>query len=303
MHVHDHIHHEQTKALRIAMWIAVVFMIVEVVGGLIAHSLALLSDALHMFMDVGAIFLSLITMKIARRPSTPIMSYGYQRAEILGALASALSLWVLCLILIYEAIKRLIYPPEVEGGIVFIIAVVGLIGNLVMMRVLHGSHSHSLNVKAAYLHVISDLLGSVAVIISGLIVWLTHWNYADPLISVLFACSILFSSGKIIRETLTILMESAPPGFDPQKIQKDLERIEGVQEVHDLHIWTVSTHHHALSVHIIATDTQKVLNAVHDLLEKNYKIKHMTVQVEDPASFQRKYCYDTDHSDSSPVES
>ena len=220
--------------------IAIVFMGIEIIGGIIANSLALISDALHLFTDVGALGLGLIIVKIAHLPRTPKMSYGYHRAEILGALASALSLWALCAVLIYEAITRFIHPEPVAGPIVLIIASLGLIANLMMLRILHPSQSHSLNIKAAYLHVIGDLLGSIGVILSGLILWLTNWTPIDPLITVLFSLGLLYGSGKIIRHTISILMESAPSHIDPVAMQKDLASIPGVKEIHDLHIWSIS---------------------------------------------------------------
>jgi cobalt-zinc-cadmium efflux system protein len=292
---HDHGKHAHGKALNTALIIAFIFMIVEVIGGIIANSLALLSDALHMFTDVGALVLSLIVLKIVHLPSTPKMSYGYHRAEILGALASALSLWALCGVLIYQAITRLISPPEVKGPIVFIIASLGLIANLIMMRTLHPAQKESLNVRAAYLHIIGDLLGSIGVIISGAILWITHWNPIDPIISILFALAILYGSGKIIRQTISVLMESTPEGVDPLEIEKDLASIRGVKEVHDLHIWSVSAKKIALSAHLIAEDTQAALKEAHRLIEKKHKISHMTIQVEDPAHFEPRYCYDCDH--------
>jgi cobalt-zinc-cadmium efflux system protein len=292
---HGHGRHVHGKALNTALFIAIIFMIVEVIGGIVANSLALISDALHMFTDVGALILSLIVLRIIHRPSTPKMSYGYHRAEILGALASALSLWALCGVLIYEAILRLIAPPEVKGPIVFIIASIGLIANLMMMRTLHSHSKDSLNIKAAYIHVIGDLLGSVGVIIGGAILWVTQWNPIDPIISILFALGIVYGSGKIIRQTVAVLMESTPEGYDPVAIGKDLRAIPGVTEVHDLHVWAVSAKKVAISAHLIAEDTQAALNAAHRLIEKKYKISHMTIQVEDPAHFDPKYCYDCDN--------
>lgn len=291
---HSHGKHVHGKALNTALIIAFIFMVVEVIGGIIANSLALISDALHMFTDVGALVLSLIVLRIVHLPSTPKMSYGYHRAEILGALASALSLWALCGVLIYQAITRLIAPPEVKGPIVFIIATIGLIANLIMMRTLHPAQKESLNVRAAYLHIIGDLLGSVGVIISGAILWITQWNPIDPIISILFAFAILYGSSKIIKQTISVLMESTPEGVDPLEIERDLASIRGVKEVHDLHIWSVSAKKIALSAHLIADDTQAALKEAHRLIEKKHKISHMTIQVEDPAHFDPRYCYDCD---------
>jgi cobalt-zinc-cadmium efflux system protein len=293
IHSHGKIHR---KALNTALMIAFIFMIVEVAGGLIANSLALISDALHLFTDVGALGLSLIVLKIAHLPSTPKMSYGYHRAEILGALASALSLWALCGVLIYEAIIRLISPPEVKGPIVFVIAMIGLMANLMMMRTLHTSQEHNMNIRAAYLHVLGDLLGSIGVILGGAILWLTHWNPIDPIISILFSLGMIYGSGKIIKQTISILMESTPEGVHPHVIEKDLKSIPSVKEVHDLHVWSVSAKKTALSVHLVADDTHTVLREAHHIIEKNHGISHMTIQVEDPTHFEPRYCYDCDRS-------
>lgn len=284
--------HPHGRALNKSLIIALLFLVFEVTGGIIADSLALISDALHMFTDVGALGLSLIVLKIAHLPHTPKMSYGYHRAEILGALASALSLWVLCAVLIYEAIVRLISPPIVNGPIVFVIAILGLFANLLMMRNLHAHQHENLNMRAAYLHVLGDLLGSVGVILAGAILWFTGWNPIDPIISILFSLGIVYGSGKIITESVLILMESTPKGFNPVKIQKDLSSIPGVKEVHDLHIWAVSGKKVALSVHLVASNTQEVLKKAHARIEKKYQIFHMTIQVEDPQHFEPRYCYD-----------
>lgn len=289
-----HQHHGQChhRALNISLWIAFAFMILEVAGGWIANSLALISDALHMFTDVGALMLSLIVSYIAKWPSTPSMSYGYHRAEIIGALVSSVSLWALSGVLVYEAIMRIIHPEAVEGPVVFFIASIGLIANLLMMRILHPSQGHSLNVRAAYLHVVGDLLGSIGVIFSGLILWITGWSLIDPIVTIIFTCAILFSSAKVIRQSLSILMESTPEGVDSLSIQKTLLKIPGVKEVHDLHIWSASTHKIVLSAHLIADPSKDVLTPAHRLLEEKFGIRHMTIQVEDPASFQPRYCYD-----------
>ncbi|MFI5334905.1 MAG: cation diffusion facilitator family transporter [Chlamydiales bacterium] len=287
--------HHHSRAVHTALWIAFFFMLLELAGGWFANSLALISDGLHLFTDVGAFILSLIALRIARWPSTPKMSYGYHRAEILGALASAISLWVLSGVLIYQAISRLFRPAEVEGMVVFIIATFGIVANLLMMRVLHGSQQHSLNVRAAYLHVLGDLLGSVGVIISGIVLWLTHWTPIDPLITILFACQILYTSSKLIKQTVNILMEGSPEGLNIDTLHKDLSSLPGVKEVHDLHAWAVSSTRAALSVHIVSDSPNKTLNDAHKLLEEKYKIQHMTLQIEDPSHFEPKYCYDCDN--------
>jgi cobalt-zinc-cadmium efflux system protein len=163
-----------------------------------------------------------------------------------------------------------------------------------MMKTLHLHQEGNLNIRAAYLHVIGDLLGSIGVILSGAILWLTGWNPIDPIITILFSSVIVFGSGKIIKQTISILMESTPEGVDPIALEKDLNSIPGVKEVHDLHVWSVSAKKIALSAHLVAEDTHAALNEAHRLIEKNYNISHMTIQVEDPKHFESKYCYDCD---------
>jgi cobalt-zinc-cadmium efflux system protein len=268
-------------------------MLLEVIGGWIANSLALISDAMHLFTDVGALLLGMIVAKMSHWPATPRMSYGYHRAEILGALVSAASLWALSGVLIYESIRRFFHPEVVEGPIVFVIATIGLLGNLWMMKILHPSQHQSLNVRAAYLHVLGDVLGSVGVIISGIILWTTHWNMIDPIITILFTLTILRSSGKVIQETIGILMESTPKGIDPEEVERALEQLSGVKEVHDLHIWSASHHKIVLSVHLVADSD--VLGAAHRMLEAKFGIRHMTIQVEDTKAFESRYCYDCEN--------
>ncbi len=289
---HGHTHHQ---VLHRSLWIAVFFMLLEVVGGWYANSLALISDAMHLFTDVGALLLGIIVARIARWPATPKMSYGYHRAEILGALVSAASLWALSGVLIYESIHRLFQPEAVDGPIVFYIATVGLIANIWMIKILHPSQNHSLNVKAAYLHILGDLLGGIGVIVSGIILWTTHWNLIDPIITIIFTLTILRSSGKVIRQTIDILMESTPEEVDHIEVQEALRQLPGVEEVHDLHIWSASHHKIVLSVHLVADTQSDVLAGAHRMLEARFGIRHMTIQVEDPKVFEPKYCYDCEN--------
>jgi cobalt-zinc-cadmium efflux system protein len=178
---------------------------------------------------------------------------------------------------------------------VFYIALAGLFANIWMLKMLHPSQGHSLNIRAAYLHVLGDLLGSIGVILSGIILWTTHWNLIDPLFTILFTLTILRSSGKVIKQTVGILMESTPEEIDPEAVQKALQELPGVQEVHDLHIWSASHHKIVLSVHLIADPQSDVLGAAHRLLEARFGIRHMTIQVENPQSFEPKYCYDCEN--------
>lgn len=274
------------------MMVTCAFMVIEAVGGFWANSLALLSDAGHMLTDVGALLLSLFALWIARRPKTALMSFGYHRAEILGALASGLMIWLISGVLVFEAIMRLQHPEEVQGKIVFLIATIGLGANLVSMAMLHSERKENINVRAAYLHMLADSLGSVGAIIAGLVLWLTDWKPIDPIITIFFAVLMLYSSWSLVKEAVGILMESTPTGVDPHQVKEDLQAMPNVREVHDLHIWSVTTGRLALSVHIIAEKQEEILNAANELLKSRYGIVHTTIQVEHPDRFASERCYD-----------
>jgi cobalt-zinc-cadmium efflux system protein len=293
---HLHIHGTSGGTAPRLIWQAIVitliFMAIELVGGWISNSLALISDAAHMLTDVGAMLLSLFALWFAKRPSTPVMSFGYHRAEILGALVSVLLIWMISGLLIFEAISRLQSPPEVKGPIVFIVATVGLGANLLSMRILHGAQGHNINVRAAYLHLLSDALGSIGAIIAGLVLWLTGWQPIDALITILFAVLMLVSSWSLLKETIAVLMESTPTHVDPTQVSNDLKALPGVVECHDLHIWSVSRGRLALSVHLISKKAESLLDQAHQMLEDKYGIAHTTIQIEHPEKFQSERCYD-----------
>ena len=297
-HDHDHQHnhgHDHTRAPQVivrAIGITVVFMLIELIGGYFSNSLALISDGAHMLTDVGAMLLSLFAIWVSRRPSTSRMSFGYHRAEILGALGSGLLIWMISGLLIFEAILRLRNPPPVQGATVFVIATIGLFANILCMRMLHHARDDNMNVRAAYLHMLSDALGSIGAIVAGLVIWLTGWRPIDPIITFFFAILMLYSSFSLVKEAVGILMESTPPGIDAEQVRRDLQALASVQEAHDLHIWTVSSGRLALSVHLIANGPEDVLNPAMEMLETRYKIVHTTIQVERPDEFQSERCYD-----------
>ena len=299
-HEHDHDSNRSPRAIVKAIAITSTFMVIEFVGGWWANSLALISDASHMLTDVGALLLSLFAIWVSRRPVSSSMSFGWHRAEILGALMSGLIIWGLAGFIVYEAVQRLREPPEVQGLMVFIIASVGLGANLLSMRMLHSSQHENMNVRAAYLHILADTLGSVGAVVAGLVLWLTDWRPIDPIITLLFAGLMLVSSWSLVKEALAVLMESTPSHLDPAQVQRDLTALPGVSEVHDLHIWTVSSGRLALSVHLITTgkssndakDAGDVLNSANELLHEKYGIIHSTIQVEDPERFRSERCYD-----------
>ncbi len=279
-----------------AMVVTIVFMAIEAIGGYFANSLALLSDAAHMLTDIGAMLLSLFAIWVSHRPSTARMSFGYHRAEVLGALVSGLMIWALAGILVYESILRLRTPQDVQGGIVFVVASIGLAANLVSMRFLNHAQHHNMNAKAAYLHMLSDALGSIGAIIAGAVLYFTHWRPIDPIVTIFFSVLMLVSSWQLVREAVGVLMESTPIGIDPDAVMRDLAAIATVREAHDLHIWTVSTGKPALSVHLVAAgESEDVLHAAMKLLEEKYQIIHTTIQVEQPDKFRSERCYDCAH--------
>jgi len=282
-----------------AIGITGLFMAVELVGGLYANSLALVSDAAHMLTDVGALLLSLFAIWMARRPSTRAMSFGYYRAEILGALASGLLIWVIAGMLVYEAVARLRTPPEVEGRIVLFVAAIGLAANLVNVWMLKSTKDGNINVRAAYTHVLADALGSIGAIIAGAVLWATGWRLIDPLVTIVFSLLMFVSSWSLISEAVEVLMESTPRGVDVDAVHEGLSKIAGVQEVHDLHIWAVSSGRLAMSVHLVSTAAPEQLMAeATRLLEEKHGIEHTTIQIEHPDRFRSDRCYDCATSES-----
>jgi cobalt-zinc-cadmium efflux system protein len=297
-HAHSHSNHAP-EAIRRAMLVTILFMAVEAFGGWYANSLALYSDAAHMLTDIGAMLLSLFAIWVSRRPSTTRMSFGFHRAEILGALASGLTIWLLAGILVYEAVLRLNDPQEVSGSVVFVVATIGLIANLLSMKMLSHAQHDNMNAKAAYLHMFSDALGSVGAIVAGVVLYFTHWKPIDPIVTLFFAVLMLASSWQLVREAVGILMESTPPGIDSEDVMRDLHELGGVKEAHDLHIWAVSSGRYALSVHLIAQasalsndSSHDLLNSAIEMLEKKYKIIHTTIQIEQAETFRSERCYD-----------
>ncbi len=294
-HGHDHAHDLRRgvgkRRLKIVLGMTGTFMLVEFVGGWLANSLALLADAGHMLTDVGAIALSLFAIWFAQRPATPEKTYGYLRWEILAALLNGAVLIVLALFIFYEAFRRFREPAEVEGALMLGVAAAGLTVNVVAALVLHGAAGHSLNVRGAYLHVLGDLLGSVGAIAAALVILGTGWVYADPLISVAVGGLILVSSWRLVRESVDVLLEAVPPHIDLDEVRRAIDDIPGVDEVHDLHVWTVTSGYFAMSGHAVVEDPeqhQRVLEEIHDRLAARFGIRHVTVQLERKTMFERE---------------
>lgn len=282
---HSHGGPSNAKGLTIALIITGSIMLLEFFGGLVTGSLALLSDSGHMLSDAAALVLSLVAVRFAARPASPRNTYGFYRFEILAALFNGISLFVIAGFIIWEAAQRVMAPPEVASGSMMLIALIGLLANLLsawsLMR--KSDIDGNINVRSAYLHVIGDALGSVGAIIAGLLMWLFDWYIADPIVSVLVALLILKGAWNIIQTTVHVLMEGAPADIDQQEVSMALQRIEGVKDVHDLHIWSITSGKNSLSCHLLIEDQaqeQKILQEALTLLEERFNLPHATIQVE-----------------------
>ncbi|MFC7693958.1 cation diffusion facilitator family transporter [Paeniroseomonas aquatica] len=252
--------------------------------GLITGSLALLADAAHMMTDAGGLALALMAIRFGERPATPQRTYGYLRAEILSALANAVVLLVLTIYILYEAYRRFVDPPEVLGWPMLLVAAVGLAVNLISMRLLSGGSSESLNVQGAYFEVLSDMLGSLGVIVAALVIMWTGWELADPIIGAGIGLFIVPRTWNLLRQATHILLEGAPPRVDVGLMERGIATIPGVVAVHDLHVWTITSGLDAMSAHVTVQDTAegiRVLRDVRILVKERFGIDHITVQVED----------------------
>lgn len=258
-------------------------MVAEIVGGLLTDSLALLADAGHMLSDSFSLFLALGAVALAGRPATARRTYGFKRAEILAALINGVLLVVVSIWIVIEAIGRMGDPPDVLGGWMLVVAVAGLIVNLVAAWVLSRSAGESLNVKAALRHVLADLAGSVGVILAALIILTTGWELADPIVSIIISVLIALSAWSILRDSVDVLLEAAPPGLDTEKIGYSMAALKGVKQVHDLHVWEITSGMPMLSAHVLVgpdDDCHHIRRDLELLLEGEFEIGHTTLQVE-----------------------
>lgn len=259
-HSHSHAHGtsggraQNTKRLKLVLALVILYMIAEVIGGLLTNSLALLADAGHMLSDGAALGLSLFAMWVAQKPATASHTYGYYRTEILAALANGATLVAISVFVFVEAYQRLGEPPEVQGALMMTVAVGGLIINLVGLKILHGGKTESLNMHGAWLHVLTDALGSVGAILAGALIWAFGWYWADPAASVVIALLVLYSAWALLRETVAVLMEGAPGHLDVDAIRSAVWSIDRVESVHDLHVWTITSGMVALSTHVTTCD-------------------------------------------------
>lgn len=311
----NHHHHDQNDAMKKLFYVSfvcLIFMCIEIIGGYLANSIAIMSDAAHLLSDLFGFVISIISITISKKVATNTMSFGFHRAEIIGALVSVTLIWGLTLWLLYEATVRMINPVQVDSIIMIIIAVIGFLFNVVMGIVLswngighvHIMHNHkhddehehehddddehdhkknkNVNLRAALIHVIGDALQNIGILIAGIIIYFfPSYNIMDPLCTYIFSIIVGFTTISILKDCISVLMEGVPMETDLNSIEKDLKNINGVIDIHDLHVWCLSIGKISMSCHLSCKNPQKTLVVAHKLLKKKYKISHTTIQVED----------------------
>lgn len=278
----------QKRQLQNALYLAAGYLLAEVIGGLWTNSLALLADAGHMLSDVAALGLSWFALWIAERPAGPQQTYGYYRTEILAALANGAALVAVALFVFAEAVRRLRHPPEVLGAPMMAIAAGGLLVNVASAWLLAPSRHQNLNVRGAWLHVVMDALGSLGALAAGAGVWLAGWYWVDPAVSLLIGTLIIYSSWRLLKESVFVLMESAPRAIDVDQVRITILQSPGVLDVHDLHVWTITSGMDSLSAHVVVADGQApetVLRRLRNALRQRFGIAHVTLQLE-PEGFE-----------------
>lgn len=289
-HNGDHVHLPTQSAggrrdLLIAFAITMVMMVAEAVGGLLSNSLALLSDAGHMLTDNLALLLSFFAMKFATMPATEKKTFGFYRLEILAALVNGIVLVLISLYILYQAYLRVMHPQPVEGKLMLVVAVVGLVANIIGALFLH-KHSHAnLNIRGAYLHIIGDALSSIGVVIGGGVIISTGWSLIDPILSMLISLVIIYGAWSLVAESVSILLESVPSHINIAAVTQEIEKLTGVREAYHIHIWTITSGVYALSAHLIIDDrlvstSRDLLDAIRNLLAERFNILHSTIQLE-----------------------
>ena len=290
-HSHDHHRGASKRALVIVLGLLATHLVVEIVGSIISGSLGLLAHATHMLTDMVAICLAIFAMWVAERPATITRTFGFQRIEVLVVMLNALALWVLASWIVYEAYQRLTehahgHHHEVEGGIMAAVAGIGLGIHLIAAYVLQRSSRHSFNVEGVFWHIIADMMGVIALIISGLIALFFHWHLVDPIISIVIAGLILISSARLAIRVFRILLETVPPHLDMYELCHALEDVEGVTLVHDVHAWTITPGYEAFTAHVLIDadyppeQVDALLRRLREIIRHEFGVRHITLQVE-----------------------
>ncbi len=287
-HSHSHISSltaQNTKRLALSLSLTAGFVIIEVIAGIWGSSLALLTDAAHNFTDVIALGLSWYALKVALKPAHAGKTYGYHRVGILVALVNSTTLILIAIGIFYEAYHRFLSPPQVNSSILIAVGAVAFLINLVTAWMVKEGSEHDLNLRSAFLHLMGDVLSTLGAVVAGVMIYFTQWNWLDPLVSVIIGFFILYNAWGILRQTIHILLESSPENIDMQKMVADLHTVDGVLDVHDLHVWSISENLRMLSAHIVTNDIPVSACAViqeniNELLEHRYNIHHATLQME-----------------------
>lgn len=293
-HQHVHLHtcrpgdEGNQRRLSITLVLVVVYMVAELVGGMLTNSLALLADAGHMLGDAAALGLALFALWFARRPASSKHTFGYYRTEILAALANGATLIAVAGIILIEAIQRLGQPPDVEGGLMTGIAAGGLVVNLLGLWILSGGRHDSLNIRGAWLHVFTDMLGSIQAIVAGVLILKFGWTWADPVASILIAVLVVYSAWSLLKESVAVLMQRAPGHVDIDELRAGILALDGVAGVCELHVWTITSGMDSMSAHVVVEDgrgDRLMLQQVRDLVHERFGIDHVTIQLE-PEAFE-----------------
>lgn len=288
---HNHAAGANSKMLAIALCLTTAFLIAELIGSFVFNSLALLSDAAHMFTDSAALAIALAAVKIGQRPADDARTFGYRRFEILAAAFNALLLFAVAGYVLWEGVSRFFQPTEVESTGMLVVASIGLVVNIIAMRLLSAGKDQSLNIKGAYLEVWADMLGSIGVIAGAILIMLTGWQWVDPLVAIGIGLWVLPRTWILLKETTQILLEGVPRGIDLAALRAAISATPGVAGVHDLHVWSVTSDDHSLSAHVELSeeaDFESVRASVAGMLHDQYEIQHATIQVE------REPCNDVD---------
>ena len=299
-HGHDHSHAVVTEGnarkLTIALILTSTFLVIEVIAGIITQSLALLSDAAHMFTDAAALAIALAAIKIAKRPADNKRTFGYQRFEILAALFNASMLFFVAMYILYEAYQRFTQPPEIQSIGMLVVASIGLVINLISMKILMSSATESLNMKGAYLEVLSDALGSVGVIIGAVIIYFTNWYWVDTIIAVAIGFWVLPRTWILLKQSINILLEGVPEEVDIEKLRNDLLALDGVESIHQLKVWAITSKNIHLTVHLFApnADRKQLHYAAAEMLSHEHGIAEVTLQIEDDAEMNCQHTHQHD---------
>lgn len=300
---HSHSEGSNERAIKIALGLTTAFLVAEFVGGIVANSLALISDAAHMLTDSAALAIALLAIRIGRRAADSKRTFGYYRFEILAAAFNAGMLFAVAIYIVFEAWRRLSQPPEVQSTMMLVIAALGLVVNLISMKILSGDRDSSLNVKGAYLEVWSDMLGSVGVIIGGLVIRFTGWAWVDTVVAVGIGVWVLPRTWVLLKESFNILLEGVPDGVELDAIKESITSIPGVASIHDLHVWGITKSKVSLTTHVVCSDgisdVCAIQKSVCSVLAERFDIEHVTIQVE------REPCHlaTDDHTFGGPKES